>query len=181
MRIPREQYLPVTPGIFSEIGERAESQSERAVAQFEVESNPRYARTPKDTWCNVFVRDVALAFRVLLPQWVLPDGTPVSWDDPRGPDETTANDLQDWIATKPGRSAGWVECGRKEAQEAANDGLAVVALWKNPAGRGHAAWVRPGEWRLDGPWMAQAGARNYERALMRECFGMHSPRFFKHA
>lgn len=173
-------WFPIVPTVTNGPDARSEFNLCAVLAARRVTTDDRYKRTPTDTFCNIFVCDCALAMQVVLPHWAMPDGTPAKPGAP-GAGELSANALSEWIEGKAGRAAGWVECSRQKAQEAANNGLPVVALWKNPAGKGHAAWVRPGEWRLDGPWMIQAGARNFEQATMRECFGMHAPRFFKNA
>ena len=181
--IPTLQYLPCRPTITNDEGARSAINLDGVIAQFSVETHARYRRTPSLTWCNIFVWDVTSALGAEIPHWMWPDGRAARpADKAAGAVEMLANDMLGWLTGPVGRKAGWVECSRQQAQQAANAGCPVVGVWKAPAGQtGHVAIVRPGEWRLDGPWMAQAGARNFERAVMRECFGVHSPRFFRHA
>ena len=80
-----------------------------------------------------------------------------------------ANAQYDWLPSDAGRKAGWrtVE-SPVEAQQLANHGEFVVAVYKNPdaTAAGHIAVVRPraeseGEIRAKGPQITQAGFTNY--------------------
>lgn len=71
--------------------------------------NARYARTPKDTFCNIYVHDVTRAMRASIPHWIRdPAQTahkPVGWR------ELGANATFDWI-NAVGRNAGWFPIDR---------------------------------------------------------------------
>jgi len=68
------------------------------------------------------------------------------------------------------------------AQERADRGRPVVGVWENADGEhGHIVVVIPGAWEDGGPWCAQAGGVNHERALASRCFGAHKPRWWGHA
>jgi hypothetical protein len=71
-----------------------------------------------------------------------------------------------------------------EAQELANQGNIVVAVWKNPDTEkpGHIVIVRPSEKSesliiSDGPDIIQAGHKNYNNTTLREGFKQHKGAF----
>src|SRR5262249_27831389 len=91
-----------------------------------------------------------------------------------------ANAQYDWLATK-GSELGWTPAnGSLEAQQLANRGLVVVAVYKerDPKRHGHIAVVRPSN-RSDasivanGPQITQAGMDNYKSASLKEGFKHH--------
>jgi hypothetical protein len=96
-----------------------------------------------------------------------------------------ANAQYDWLADQ-GRAKGWapVADGRT-AQELANAGTLVVAVYKNPdpTKSGHTAIIRPStksiaEIRLEGPQVTQAGGTNRNSCSLKQGFGNH-PNAFK--
>ncbi|WP_156876864.1 hypothetical protein [Paludibacterium yongneupense] len=106
-----------------------------------------------------------------------------------------ANAQYDWLGGDAGRAAGWREVdGALAAQEAANLGSLVVAVYRNHHNDhpGHIAIVRPAE--LDdtrvarvGPDVIQAGRNNYRRVALAQGFlwhpaawRRHEVRFFSH-
>lgn len=71
-----------------------------------------------------------------------------------------------------------------EAQDLANQGNVVVAVWKNPdiEKPGHIAIIRPSEKSeslifSDGPDIIQAGQRNYNNTTLKEGFKQHKGAF----
>lgn len=103
-----------------------------------------------------------------------------------------ANRQQDWLLSE-GLAQGWKEIPPAEAQALANQGLVVIASFKNEnrhyhAGHGHIAVVRPCEKTLaeldrEGPQIAQAGGHNYSSTTLDRGFRtkMQEVRFFAHA
>lgn len=154
-----ERWKPVASRIISTPDARSAAQLDAVLAQFHVESNPRYRPGGGVTWCNIFTWDWSLAMGAEIPHWV--DGK-----------ETTANILAGWLA------AHWTEHGPRDAQGEANAGRPCVAVAVNRAGPGHIAPVRPGEWKAGGPWVCNVGARNVERSLTAARFGRLEPRFY---
>jgi hypothetical protein len=144
------------------------------IDQFSVETNPRY--TPRDTsgdgktdtHCDAFVHDVTRALGAEVPNW---------W---RGR-ELSANGMCDWLLST-GKHFGWAEARPGEALGAANLGRPAVAAWKNPAGSGHVAMVRPTLTPMTAMQLAQAGRKNLSRANLVACFGTNAKdvRFFIH-
>lgn len=95
-----------------------------------------------------------------------------------------ANGQYDWLVTK-GTENGWsaVADGRA-AQELANAGVLVVAVYKNrdPEKSGHTAIVRPStksvaEIRAEGPEVIQAGGTNANSCSLKKGFGNHKAAF----
>ena len=92
-----------------------------------------------------------------------------------------ANAQYDWLRSETGQKAGWrpVE-GPVEAQRLANQGLIVVAAFKesDPKKHGHIAIVRPSTKSeatimAEGPQIIQAGMDNYQSASLQEGFKHH--------
>ncbi len=99
-----------------------------------------------------------------------------------------ANAQYDWLGSAAGRQGGWkpVVDGVK-AQNEANKGLVVVAVYKNkdPKKPGHIAIIRPGtrteaEIAASGPNVIQAGGHNYESAPLKQGFANHPGGFENH-
>jgi hypothetical protein len=92
-----------------------------------------------------------------------------------------ANAQHDWLASDAGRKAGWSPVDSAiGAQQAANRGEFVVAVFKNPDARnpGHIAVVRPSEKSVasiesDGPQIVQAGFKNYGSIDLKTGFAHH--------
>jgi hypothetical protein len=89
-----------------------------------------------------------------------------------------ANAQYDWLNTKAARRKGWRRIDSDDpytnyadAQQYANEGNMVVAVWHNPdtSRPGHIAMVMPDDVSLDqiranGPMVTQAGNNNYDEA-----------------
>jgi hypothetical protein len=92
-----------------------------------------------------------------------------------------ANAQYDWLPSDAGREAGWRPVDSPlAAQQAANRGELVVAVYKNPnaAMPGHIAVVRPSDKTADaieakGPQITQAGFNNYRSADLAAGFDHH--------
>jgi hypothetical protein len=119
----------------------------------DVETNPRYLRTPRETFCNIYAYDVATAYGAYLPRvwWTLEalkrleSGDDVGVQYGRTVVELNANALADWFS-KHSKAFGWVEVFSKtEAQRLANLGSLVVcvAANKNRSRSGHITVVAP--------------------------------------
>ncbi len=95
-----------------------------------------------------------------------------------------ANAQYDWLAEK-GREQGWVPVATGvEAQDRANRGEVVVAVYKNrdPKKSGHIVLIRPGtrteeEIVRQGPDIIQAGGTNYRLGNLKKGFGNHRKAF----
>lgn len=109
-----------------------------------------------------------------------------------GPDgqELDANLTAVWLA-QYGASNGWIPVDKTDkakelararrpvdagrlAQEWANEGKPVVAVFYNPGGIGHVAMVIPSDEPYDperGPAIAQAGETNMNRGYLKDGFG----------
>ncbi len=87
----------------------------------------------------------------------------------------------DWLGSEAGEKAGWRPVkSPAAAQDKANAGHLVVAIWKNPDPEiaGHVALVRPGRksaapLESEGVDIIQAGLTNYDRTNLKEGFKNH--------
>lgn len=68
-------------------------------------ANARYARTPRDTFCNIYVHDVTRSMGASIPHWVR-DPAQTS-HKPLGRRELGANATCDWL-NAVGRQSGWM-------------------------------------------------------------------------
>ncbi len=106
---------------------------------------------------------------------------------PEHPQKLLSNAQHDWLKEK-GANNGWKQLADGfQAQEAANSGSLVVAVFKNPSAEhpGHIAIVRPSlksaaQLEEDGPDIIQAGGHNYRQTSVRHGFANH-PRAFQDA
>ncbi len=98
-----------------------------------------------------------------------------------------ANAQADWLLSDEGKAKGWsaVKDGLA-AQELANKGVLVVAIYKNhnPKNSGHIAVVRPSsksdaEIKAEGPQITQAGGTNRNDAPLKAGFRNHPQAFEK--
>ncbi|HZU38746.1 MAG TPA: hypothetical protein VFA18_22655 [Gemmataceae bacterium] len=96
------------------------------------------------------------------------------------PQTFLSNRQQNWLV-REGRGKGWRQVKDPvEAQWLANQGVVVLASYKSRDAKkaGHIAVVRPAvaapaEVRARGPWITQAGARNYRKTDTRTGFKNH--------
>jgi hypothetical protein len=150
----------------SKPGERSKEALEKVLAQFKVETNKRYLPRSGATFCNIYTRDVCHALGCKIPYGML------------------ANGIYDWLPSKEGKAAGWVQVTADEAQKAANEGRPAVVSWKNPKkiktkdkdgkeiekpAHGHIAVVRPSD-QPGGPYLSNAGAKNLEKVSVKKIF-----------
>jgi hypothetical protein len=97
-----------------------------------------------------------------------------------------ANAQYDWLEAE-GRGKGWSPVADgKAAQELANRGILVVAVYKNhdPKKSGHIAIIRPSEKsaseiKAEGPEVIQAGGTNRNSCSLKKGFGNHPGAFAK--
>ena len=96
-----------------------------------------------------------------------------------------ANAQFDWLPSDEGRAKGWspVKDG-SAAQELANSGTLVVAVFKNPDAKksGHIAIIRPSTKddaaiKTEGPQVTQAGGTNMTSGTLKHGFGNHPGAF----
>jgi len=154
----------------------------------DVEHSERYARTLRDTFCNIYAHDalrlcgryiprvwwddVALA-KIIRGERVVakyPAWDPVTKREIQGSGtirELNANSLLDWTRDYA-RHFGWqVGLSEADAVEAVNEsGVPGYIVARAPHGTGHIAVIVPNSVRgapvpPDGPVMSQAGARNH--------------------
>jgi hypothetical protein len=99
---------------------------------------------------------------------------------PEHPQKFLANAQYDWLLNE-GKEKGWTEVkDAKEAQHLANQGVLVVAAYKNHKDDkpGHIAVVRPDAKsdraiRNEGPQVTQAGKNNHNSISLKEGFKGH--------
>ena len=163
---PYNASKAVNPLVTSDAASRSAALYSDVIAQFQVETNPRYAVNKDgtgDTYCNIFMWDVTRAMGAEIPHYVDADTLEARyWPDVSGAKELNANGIYDWLFKK-GSDYGWKQVTAAEAQALANGGSPVVTAWKNPSGHGHVQVVAPSR---DGSYdetrgvaIAQAGRR----------------------
>jgi hypothetical protein len=150
----------------SKPGERSKERLEAVLAQFKVETNKRYLPRSGATFCNIYARDVCKAMNCTIPYGML------------------ANGIYDWLPSKAGKAAGWVQVTPEEAQKLANEGRPVVVSYKNPAkikvknkdgtvtekpAHGHIGVVRPSD-EPGGPYISNAGSKNRDNVPVSKVF-----------
>ena len=163
------QWEPVVAPLQNKPGDRSAKALRAVVDQFDVKTNPRYARTDTSTFCNIFAWDVTRALHAEIPHWL---------DNPRR--ELNCNATLEWLESV-GESAGWRAVDERTAAHRADLGEPCVAIWRNPNPRksGHIAVLIPSGGK--GVRIAQAGARNLVDVTLALGFGRVSPiRFFAH-
>lgn len=175
-----KRYLPVRLEAFNATEARSQDALLDVLAQFSVETNPRYQPERGDTFCNIAVWDATRALGCEIPHWCGASGRPARPGAP-GAVELTANGIVDWLE-RHGWEYGWREESPRLVQELANRGAPVVAAWRAAAGRhGHVMLVRPGLAGPGGPRVWGGGARCVADASVADAFGMLVPRYFAHA
>jgi hypothetical protein len=125
-----------------------------ALRRLDVEHNPRYQPDhwgKDETYCNLFVADATAMMGAPVPLFVLDSAGQKQWLDVRG--------MLAWLRAQ---TEAWRVVSADEAQQQANRGWPVVAIWPNLGGTGHMAMVRPGPEPIapGGPRIAHAGAHN---------------------
>lgn len=172
---PKDQWEYVTAPLTNGSDNRSAQRLEAVIAQFEIETNPRYqpvqVKQPDGsfklaTFCKTLIWDVTRALGCEVPHWF------------KGK-ETTANDLQSWWGGS-GRVQGWREVFVDEALRAAAAGCPVLPYFHNPEGPGHIGIVVPSLPTDSGVQIAQAGATCFSKGLLERGFGRYPHRFFTH-
>lgn len=155
------QYLPVTALVTNGSTDRSPGNLDAVVAQFQVETHPRYRPGQGSTWCATYVWDVTRALAAEIPHWWIRD-------------ELTANLSIGWLALQ-GQSHGWRGVTRDEAIASANIGRPTVVTHRAPGGKhGHMAIMLPGG------YISQAGETNFQRATLESGFGTLPVEFWTH-
>jgi len=144
---------------------------DNVIDQFDVETNPRYAKKDEDgmlkTYCNIFVWDVTLAMGAEIPHWF--DG-----------EELGASKTFKWLNVT-GKNYGWSETDDLQVLiKHVNTGRPAVA-----ADDGHIVVIRPDQPEtksLNDLFIAQAGLYNFNKVrLGRVGLGKEfNPKFYIH-
>ena len=178
--IPKDSWVPVTPGITSDLTNRSPELYIACCKQFDVENNPRYAMGHQghgETYCNIFQWDCSVAMRAVIPHWISPE--PMGRPEPMGMGkETDANGACEWIKNH-GKDFGWYPVDADTAVANANAGKPTVMMWENPGGVGHVAVVLPTP-AGSPPHIAQAGLNNYFDVDYHKGFGSYSVIYYAH-
>ena len=185
--LPTAYWQPTTPAIVGSESNRSAENLRAIIDQFNVEIAGRYVPRDGYTYCNIFLWDVTSALGCEIPHYVNPDtGEPMTYPNVTGSMELNSNRTLDWLLSK-GSEFGWREVSAEEAQNAANQGLPAVSIWKNPGDVGHVQVVCPSEDGLYneemGPTIAQAGRKTLNYAYARNVYsvnGMSKLRYFVH-
>lgn len=151
----------------------------RIIDQFEVTLKARYARTAKNTFCNIFGHDCIYAMtNNLLPHWVDSKGNPATSSTKGAKRELTANETASWMKNTGVPRYGWKSVSAEKAQKRANQGYPTIAIWTNPSPKksGHVMVVRPEtskyKYSKDKSCIiAQAGASNFNYTTVRKVMG----------
>lgn len=180
---PVEQWLAVTPEVFSDEGNRSPELYVQCIEQFHVEIHARYKRNAAGyTMCNIFTADVIhYAMKAPCPHWVMASGDPA----PIGPGglpverdpktkkliatELSGNGICNWLQTEGVRRFGWKVCTPEQICVEANAGRPSVVTWLNPKGIGHIGVIRPS--KFPDLRLAQAGASNFVNGSVPQGFG----------
>ena len=185
--LPMAYWKTTTPAIVGSEDNRSAENLRAIIDQFDVENSGRYKPRDGYTYCNIFLWDVTSALGCEIPHYVNADtGEPMTYPDVTGSMELNSNRTLDWLVTK-GVEYGWREVTPEEAQNAANQGLPAVTVWKNPGDVGHVQVVCPSEDGLydaeRGPTIAQAGRKTLNYAYSRSVYsvnGLSKVRYFAH-
>ena len=155
------------PQYINAIGNRSADAYKKIIDQFEVETNPRYAKRGGNTYCNIFAWDVTIAMGVEIPHYydAKSGGNMTNSNGHVSPGytEMSANGMCVWLSNF-GKSNGWNEVSAETAQQKANAGFPSITAWYCPGGIGHVQVVRPYTGAFDaakGPRVAQSGGTNY--------------------
>lgn len=172
--LPEDIALPAVAPLVNVPGNRSKDALTVVVAQFRVESHPRYkardidGNGTRETFCNVFLSDVTAALSCHVPRRI-------------GAVWMRANDMALWLSTQVGIDAGWIPGDAAIAGLRVDVGRPTVAVWRNMTGAtGHVALVVPPPKGRLGLYVAQAGAVNSECMPLRAAFGTRPVSFYSH-
>jgi hypothetical protein len=160
-----DAWVPTTPPLTNDAGNRDPSKYLAVVRQFDVENNSRYTPRNNSTFCNIFLWDVTKAMGC--------EATGVGQGK-----ELNANAACAWLSGV-GYNHGWSRCSALEANNNVKVGCPAVVIWMNPKGIGHVAVVIPSD--RPGVRIAQAGATNFFDGDVSKGFGKLPVFFYKHA
>lgn len=162
-----EAWRPTAPTVTCGTLCRSVEHYRQVVAQFEVESNPRYRARETKTYCNIFLWDVTRAMGAEVPYWWFRN-------------ELDANEQFEWLMIQGGKY-GWSRASLLQAEQNAFLGCPTLVAWKNPDDRrpGHVAVVLPGA--SGRATISQAGKTNLHDAPLSAGFGNLAVTFFCHA
>lgn len=177
--LKKPRYLPLSAPLKGGPGKRSRGVLMAVVAQFQLETTPRYQPGPgSQTWCNIALWDLTSALGCEIPHWAdRLTGRPTS---PLKGVELRANDIVGWLEAH-GQEFGWQECPQKAAAEAAEIGAVAVAVWRNPdpTRSGHVALLMPAV-EPGRVYIAQAGGRCFTSEPLEHGFGHEHPTFYRH-
>jgi|GEM_PF-3252414 len=158
------------------------------IAVFNVESNPDYQAyhdnnpSTDDTYCNIYVMDVAKSLDIPLPEYL-------KWPGGKEIDRyLDANLAIKWLNgdfferdmpkdMHQGPDRGWQKIDSDKAAKLASAGYFVVVGWENPnpGEAGHMAIIRPESTDGDHIRIAQAGASNFSDGSLQDGFSTKEP------
>jgi hypothetical protein len=163
----RDVWRAVNPPLQSREGRRSAELYKQVINQFAVGTNPRYE--PDDDIkprAHIFVWDVSRAMNAEIPHFA-------------GARELTIGQTVDWVR-REGSNRGWRKTDIDGAVQAANEGMLVVAVPKDPNVK-LIALVRPGPPDPDGrPRFAASALRRGNDLGCRETFGVMALEYFLH-
>jgi LysM repeat protein len=163
------------PPLTNSSGQRDTGIYSQLINQFAVGDNPRHLAGHGKTYCNIFVWDVSRAMGAEVPHWINAAGN-IAAPGAAGANEININGGVNWMKSHGVSEHDWRKATPAQAQDAANQGLISVVMWKNPTGgHGHTAVIRPGSINNKGPEIAQAGRHNFNRGRITDGFGNLSP------
>lgn len=192
---PLDQWMAVTPEVFSDETNRSPDLYVRCIEQFHVDVHPRYKRNAAGyTMCNIFASDVVnYAMKAPAPHWVVPlpvvppakpaiigskpsvigaNGLPTERDPATKKllaIELSGNGICQWLQTTGVQSYGWKVCTPEEACIEASAGRPTLVTWLNLGGIGHIGVIRPST--FPNIRLAQAGAANFVNGSVGNGFG----------
>ncbi len=183
-------WKPTDPAITSNANNRSAQLYSAVIAQFDVETNPRYAVNQKgtgDTYCNIFVWDVTSAMGAEIPHYYnAKTGEPMAYGE-NGANQMTANRIYSWLHNY-GEQYGWYEVSAEQAQQLANEGHPVVTALCRSGSHGHVQVVCPSENgdynEQKGVTIAQAGSNLRSYTYISSIYGeasLSKVSYFAHA
>ena len=170
--MPRENYNH--PPLTNSPGQRDPTIYSQLINQFAVGNNQRHLPDNGNTYCNIFAWDVSRAMGAEIPHWIDNSGNVAAPHAPHA-SEININGGITWMRGHGVTQFGFHSCTPPQAQDAANQGKLAVVMWKNDAGHGHVAVVRPGTVTDKGPAIAQAGRHNFNEGHVVNGFGQNGP------
>jgi hypothetical protein len=162
----RDVWRAVNPPLQSREGRRSGELYKQVINQFAVGTNPRYEPDDTRPRAHIFVWDVSRAMNAEIPHFA-------------GARELTIAQTVDWVR-REGSNRGWRKTDIDGAIQAANEGMLVVAVPKDPNVK-LIALVRPGPPDTDGrPRFAASALRRGNDLGCRETFGVMALEYFLH-